>query len=171
MEIWKDVVGYENKYEVSSLGRVRSLLDCRGNVQEPKILKTFPNNRDYYMVGLCKDGIPKTFLVHRLVGLAFLENPENKPTIDHIIRTRKFDNSISNLRWATIEEQVENKEQPIVLTNSRVGKSGEKYIHYMPKLDKWRVYNKRHNPVLEYFDTLQGAIIFRNEYLKTLTEH
>jgi len=167
MEVWKDIQEYENKYQVSNLGRVRSLINCRGNVlKEPKILKDFKNNRDYHSVALCKDGIRTNFLVHRLVGVAFIENPENKPTIDHKDKN-KSNNQVSNLRWATNDEQLENKEYPKII-NSVIGASGEKYIHYMPKLNKFRVYNKRHNQILEYFETKEEAIKFRNDYLNNI---
>jgi hypothetical protein len=167
MELWKNVVDYEGKYEVSNFGRVRSLLDCRGNIlSEPRILKDAKNNRDYHVVQLCKDGVAKSFLVHRLVIFAFIGPPENdEMTVDHIDNTNKSNNHLSNLRWATREQQMANRTTPITI-NSKPGKSNEKYIHYMPKLGKYRVYNKRHNPVLEYFTTREDAIIFRNNYLE-----
>jgi hypothetical protein len=167
MEVWKDILGYETKYQISDLGRVRSLYHKHGDRHEPKILKQWPNNRGYYTVTLCKNSITKTYLVHRLVGVAFLENAEDKPTIDH--RDKDLSNNqVSNLQWATHDEQLYNKQQPITI-NGVIGKSGEKYIHYMPKLSKYRVYNKRHSPVLEYFDTLTEAVKFRDEYLKTIS--
>jgi len=166
MELWKNVVDYEGKYEVSNLGRVRSLLDCHGNsLSEPRILKDAQNNRGYHKITLCKDGIPKQFLVHRLVAIAFIGPPENdEMTVDHIDNTNKSNNHLSNLRWASREQQMANRTTPTTI-NSKPGKTGQKYIQYMPKLGKYRVYNKRHNPVLEYFTTLEDAIVFRNNYL------
>ena len=165
METWKDIINYENKYQVSNLGKVRSLLDCRGNILSvPRILKDAKNNRNYHFVQLCKNGITKGFLVHRLVGMSFIDNPENKLTIDHIDKD-KSNNQASNLRWATNDEQLENKEYPITI-NSHVGKTGEKYIHTTK--NGFRVYNKRNNPVLKYFKTLEEAVQYRNEYLKIL---
>jgi len=165
MEIWKPIPNYE-KYEVSNLGSVRSLLDCRGNtLSTSRILKDAKNNRGYHSLTLCKDGIPKQFLVHRLVGITFIENPDNKKTIDHIDKD-KSNNKVSNLRWATNDEQLENKEYPKFIVNSVIGMTGEKYIHKTK--NGFRVYNKRNNPVLEYFKTLEEAVEYRNEYLKTL---
>ena len=165
MEVWKPIKDYE-KYEVSNLGKIRSLLDCHGNtLSTPRILKDAKNNRNYHIVQLCKDGIAKGFLVHRLVGMAFIENPENKKTIDHIDKD-KSNNKVSNLRWATNDEQLENKEHPRFILNSVIGRTGEKYIHTTK--NGFRVYNKRNNPVHECFKTLEEAVEFRNEYLKTL---
>lgn len=165
MEVWKDIPNYVNKYQASSAGRIRSLLNCRGNVlSKPKILKDAKNNRGYHIVTLCKDGITQQFLIHRLVALTFIPNLDAKLTVDHIDKN-KSNNTISNLRWATNDEQLENKEYPLTI-NSNPGATGEKYIHWMSKTQKFRVYNKRNNPVLKYFKTLEDAIKFRNDYLK-----
>ena len=166
MEIWKDISDYEGKYQVSSLGRVRSLLNCHGNkLSEPKILKDAKNNRNYHFVQLCKDGKAKGFLIHRLVGMAFIENPDNKLTIDHLDKD-KSNNQVSNLRWATNNEQLYNKEYPTTI-NSNTGATGEKYIHKTKK--GYRVYNKRSNPIIfAHFKTLEEAVKYRNEYLKSL---
>lgn len=166
MEEWKDITDYEGKYQVSNLGRVRSLKHKHGNYSQPKILNDYKNNRDYHFVQLCKKGKAKGFLIHRLVGIAFIENPENKKTIDHIDKN-KSNNQLSNLRWATNDEQIENKEFPLTI-NAVIGGTGEKYIHYMRDKNKYRVYKKKNNPVLAYFKTLEEAVNFRNEYLNSL---
>ena len=82
-EVWKDVKGYEGLYVVSSLGRVRGIK--RGGVLGNSI------TRGYKIVTLSKNGVPKTFTVHRVVATAFIPNPENKPEIDHI-DTNKLNN-------------------------------------------------------------------------------
>ena len=65
------------------------------------------NDDGYMRVGLCKDGKEKRFSIHRLIALAFIPNPLNKPCIDHINRIRD-DNRIENLRWATYSENNQN---------------------------------------------------------------
>jgi len=66
------------------------------------------NGSGYYKVHLCKYGKDDNKLVHRLLGLAFIPNPENKPFIDHIDRNRT-NNNLNNLRWATMKENNNNK--------------------------------------------------------------
>lgn len=104
-EIWKDIKDYEGLYQISSFGRVKSLYS---KVNMGKILKTRINNRGYCCVNLYKNSIMKSFMVHRLVAVTFIDNPDNKPCIDHI-NTIKTDNSVSNLRWVTHKENSANK--------------------------------------------------------------
>ena len=101
-ENWKAVIGYEGLYEVSNLGRIRSLYYGR-----TRVLKTYKGNRDYLIVSLSKDGKQKTYTVHRLVANAFIPNPENKPEIDHI-NTITTDNRVENLRYVTPKENSNN---------------------------------------------------------------
>ena len=94
-EIWKDVVGYEGLYEISSIGNVR-------NRKTKKVLK--PNNTDgYNQVGLYKNGKKKYYMIHRLVGFAFIPNPDGKPLVNHKDSNRK-NNVLTNLEWVTHQE-------------------------------------------------------------------
>lgn len=90
-EKWKQITDYE-KYFVSSKGRVK-----RENKQlvKPEKLK-----KGYCRVILSKNGKVKKFSVHRLVAIAFIPNPENKPEVNHI-NGKKQDNKIKNLEWVT----------------------------------------------------------------------
>ena len=111
-EIWKSVTNYEGYYEVSNLGRVRSLtrqIEKRenGNItlltRTGKITTAIITEKGYERVGLSKDGVQKNCLVHRLVGIEFIDNPESKPQINHI-NGIKTDNNVENLEWNTNEE-------------------------------------------------------------------
>ena len=109
-EIWKPIKGYEGKYEVSNLGRVKSLsryVACKGgrvSFRKSRYLK-FEDNHGYKKVSLCKECTKKEFLVHRLVAEAFVPNPENKPEINHKDGAR--DNNIyTNLEWVTHSENI-----------------------------------------------------------------
>lgn len=85
---WKIIEGYEN-YEVSNFGHVR---------RNGKILKTFLDGGGYVNVQLCKNNRRKTFLVHRLVAIAFLPNSNNLPCVNHKDEN-KTNNCVDNLEW------------------------------------------------------------------------
>lgn len=115
LEVWKDIPEYENLYQVSNLGRVRSLDRTVYNnggeeLRKGTILKGGKTSRNskYHYVGLSKDGKVTNKYVHRLVAEAFIPNPENKPTVDHVNRDTS-NNTLVNLRWATYDEQVTNR--------------------------------------------------------------
>ena len=97
-EIWKPIKGYEGLYEVSNLGRVRSLVNNKGQYRE-KILKHNIRN-GYPSVTLCKNKKLKSFTIHRLVAEAFLPNPDNLPCVNHKDENR-LNNFVNNLEWCT----------------------------------------------------------------------
>lgn len=102
IEIWRDVIGYEGHYRVSSLGRVMSLKTRRAGLCG-SILKPQPKASGYLNVGLHKDGKQSTRLIHQLVAAAFCPNPENKPWVNHI-DTNRAHNRAQNLEWSTPTE-------------------------------------------------------------------
>ena len=115
-EVWKDVKGYEGLYQVSNMGRVKSLdrlvkhpksKDIYRKINE-KILVAAIEKKGYVRVCLNKEGKHKVVRIHRLVAEAFLPNIENKATVDHI-NTIKTDNRVQNLRWATQKENCNNE--------------------------------------------------------------
>lgn len=125
LEQWKDIyfkdsitneiIDYRNFYQVSNLGRVKSLrreITQNGNKKtlKERILKLHPKENGYFQVSLNKDGKEKRFLIHRLVAHMFIPNPENKPEVDHIIPISNGGNhSVENLRWVTKNENMNNE--------------------------------------------------------------
>lgn len=103
-EIWKDIEDYKGKYQVSNLGRVKSLKDNHGGYRE-KIMILSKEKKGYLVVGLCKNNYQKRYKVHRLVALAFRDNIDHKEQVNHIDGD-KTNNMVSNLEWVTCEENV-----------------------------------------------------------------
>ena len=118
LETWKPIEGYEERYEVSSKGNVRSLghnvcfLDygkCVDFYRDGKLLKPTVNKYGYFVVSLYDTSKKKQkqYKIHRLVAETFIPNVENKPMIDHI-NAIKTDNRVENLRWCTHKENMNN---------------------------------------------------------------
>lgn len=101
-EEWRDIVGYEGRYQVSNLGRVRSLpsFDSLGRNINGKILSPVNESNGYAQVTLCNKAGHRGVSVHRLVAVAFLENPNSFPDINHIDENKK-NNRVENLEWCS----------------------------------------------------------------------
>ena len=113
-ELWKDIKGFEGSYQVSTKGNVRSL--DRWVTEKTGIKKfihgkmevlhnQYKDGRGYYKVSLHKDGKEKKLLVHRLVAIAFIPNPNNLPEVNHIDED-KHNNDVNNLEWCTRLENI-----------------------------------------------------------------
>lgn len=100
-EIWKDIKGYEGKYQISNLGNVRSLMyhNAKG-IRRTSLLKPATDRSGYFRCALSKNNILTTFKVHRLVAQAFIPNPLNLPQVNHL-NGNKQDNRAENLEWAS----------------------------------------------------------------------
>ena len=108
-EEWRDVVGYEGIYQVSSCGKVKRLeyyhnMGDKGYRFFPeKILKS-DDHTGYERVVLCVNNSRKTVPVHRLVAIAFIPNPDNLPQVNHKKKNKK-NNNLDNLEKISIMEQ------------------------------------------------------------------
>lgn len=106
-EIWKDIKGYEGRYQISNFGRVKSLI-----YHKEKIMNIYNFRRDgekgkgYWRVRLIKNSSYKYFFVHRLVAEAFIPNSNNYTTVNHI-NGIKTDNRVENLEWCSLKENIQ----------------------------------------------------------------
>ena len=135
MEEWKDVVGYEGIYEVSNYGQVRThkykttYTSWHGiRHWKQRILKEKAKTNRDVRISLWKNGKGKDYLAHRLVAEAFIPNPDNKPTVNHIDGNPR-NNYVENLEWATYQENnnhafdnhLMTTAQPVMLVNQVTG--------------------------------------------------
>ena len=104
-EIWKTIEGFEGLYEVSNLGRVRSLDRVRkagygstANIKGKILTPQYLNDKKYFVVSLSRNGGGKHYLIHRLVATAFIDNPNNLPEVNHKDENPS-NNNVSNLEW------------------------------------------------------------------------
>lgn len=129
-EIWKPIPDYED-YQISTFGRVKSFKRGAQKILKPMI------GRGYLRIALTKNGKTKIFSVHRLVTLAFIPNPQNKPQINHIDGC-KLNNFVDNLEWMTASENTKHAHDNGLAT------SGEDC--YQAKLTAEQVQYIRKNP-------------------------
>lgn len=153
---YKNIDGYPN-YEVSDEGEVR-------NKQTGRILKGILDGRGYLQVGLCVKGKKTKFLIHRLVALAFIPNPDNLLFVDHVNGNR-INNHIDNLRWGTKQENCRNRKL------SKNNTSGIKGVCWNKESNKWTAQINNENGIrihLGYFDTKEEAASVRLKKEKEL---
>jgi hypothetical protein len=115
-EFFKDIEGYEGLYQVSNLGRVKSLI-YRG-IKRDKVLKAGVDTQGYLSVNLYKSGKCKSKNVHRLVALAFVPNPDKKAQVNHI-NALKEDNCVNNIEWSTPSENIRHAINKGLMNNQR----------------------------------------------------
>ena len=144
VEVFREIENYDN-YAVSSFGRVK-------NTKTGRILKAGLDSHGYLTVNLCEDGVKKIHRIHRLVACAFINNPDNKECVDHK-DNNKTNNNISNLRFATTNENQHNRK----LSNNNT--SGYKGIDWHKKTKKWcaRIMIDGIRVHIGYYDDLEDA--------------
>ena len=153
MEEWKTIIDYPD-YEISNMGRVRSLKKGKGARAKDGFLKPGKDGCGYLSVSISNQEGWRSFKIHRLVALHFIPNPDNKKEIDHINRIRD-DNTVENLRWATRKENN--------LNTSRQQNEYKNISFRVRIIREEGIYDKT-------FLTLEEAIKKRDEILNSLNQ-
>ena len=155
MEIWKNVLGYEGIYEVSSLGRVKSL-----KFGKERILKPCIDSTGYLCFNLCKKGSRKSIKVHQFVAMAFLNHKPNKYKL--VVNHKNFnktDNRVDNLELITQRQN----------TNLKHLKSSSQYVgvYWSRKTNKW-IAQIQVNRKSKYLGAFKNEIDASNAYQNEL---
>ena len=161
-EIWKNILGYENKYIISNLGRVKRLKHViidkidRKRTLTTKMLNPYKTKRGYKHIDLSGN----TFEVHRLVALHFLDNPYNKKYVNHKDGD-KLNNNVNNLEWCTQRENICHYHNSKNKNNS-IG------VSFNKNAKKWksRIYFKNKDIHIGYFNTKEEAYEARVKFEK-----
>lgn len=146
-EIWKDIEGYEGLYQVSNLGRIKSLgrtierIGQKGKsfkrTYPVKILKFGKDPKGYYRTSLALNGVNTTVKIHRIVAQAFIPNPNKLPQVNHI-DGNKENNRVDNLEWC------DNQENQDHAWKNGLRKKGKEHWSY-GKQPKWWTNQKGKN--------------------------
>ena len=153
-EEWRPVLGFESEYSINNSGKVWS---CHSN----KVLKN-KCSHGYFYVSLCSRGFRQERRIHRLVAEAFIPNPHNKPTVNHI-NEDKADNRVENLEWATTKEQnIHGTRIKRAVSNTDWAARTQKsdYAAIARKHDYYSINRKQMRPLLQF--TKHGVLIARH---------
>lgn len=180
-EIWKDIPGYEGIYQVSNMGRVRSIdrrrlvKNCYGRMSyrtdKGREIAQTDNGNGYLIVSLRKD-VRKNHYVHRLVADAFCVRTDNAANVVNHKDYDKANNHADNLEFVTVKENiVYSRDRMCRPHKSKPTKTGEKYIGLMKNkgADSYRVQVRRKCATVaeKIFPTLQEAVAYRDEVMRT----
>ena len=152
--MWKQINNYPD-YEINyNDATVR-------NIKTNKILKPYLENDGYHRITLCKDKKRKNFRIHRLMGLTFLPNSNNKPCVDHKNRNRS-DNRLVNLKWATLSENQQNR------SKNKNNTTGYTNIRWQENKQGWE-FHKRYQckQYSKFSKDLEVCLKAREEFYKS----
>lgn len=151
-EAFKDIIGYEGSYQVSNLGKIKSL-----KYGKERILIPLNDNYGYLMINLSKNGIQRTRRIHRLVAEAFIPNPNNLPEVNHkngnktqnVVNLDDLYGETTNLEWATHQKNCKHRDG----NGLRKAPSGKNHYLYGKQ-----VCPEKHKRKVKQYD-LQGNFI------------
>lgn len=148
MDIWVNVVGYEESYLVNRRGDIRVIKT--GKQKKQRI-----DRYGYPCLLLSKNAIKKHFCIHRIVALTFIPNPYNLPTINHI-NGIKTDNRVENLEWTTVQQNIRHA----VATGLRPSQKGKS----KPGCSQPGTRHPQATPVIQF--TMDGKFVRRYEFIQ-----
>ena len=168
-EVWKDIEGFEGFYQISNLGRIKSIAVRRSLwgkihiINRERLMTPYDNGNGYLMISLTANKKRTPIAIHRLVASAFLEKPEGHDVVNH----KDYDthnNSADNLEWCTQKYNTNYSSSRMAKpkTKCRSTSTGEKYIcfhqgKYRVQINKLKI-SKR-------FESLDDAIAFRDSVI------
>lgn len=170
MEVWKPIRNYEESYEVSNLGRVRSkdryTPTWNGRVFKKGVLKTLKEDKDgYFKVWLSKNSKKKPFFVHRLVAEAFIDNPDNLPVVNHIDGDKK-NNRVENLEWCT-RSQNDKHAFKLGIRKPTDGGTSKRVLRMSPKDGSVKIYESISAAARDLGVSVQSISMCANGHTKT----
>ena len=166
-EIWKPINGFEDSYLISNYGNVYS-------IRNQMKLKPSMNEKGYLRVCLQKNGKKSWERIHRLVATAFIPNYNNKPTVNHINHCRD-DNRVSNLEWATMQEQSSDPHRTSIvsekLKNTKHINEKKRKVRRIDKNNEVVVFDSIHEAARQSNVTFQSIWMCCNSWKKSCGEY
>lgn len=156
-ETWKSIEGYEGKYEISNLGRVKSLIDKNGKKRE-QILKPRISKNGYLYLNLWKDSVGKAKKIHRLVADAFCVKPKDAQCVNHINGV-KTDNRADNLEWCRFSYNIKEAYRMNLIQPTTGERNGMYGVHGKdhPSSKPVKQYDLNHNFIKRYDSCVEAG--------------
>lgn len=164
METWKDITGYEQYYQISNLGKVKSkerfFLRNGNKVCLPeKILATYISHAGYLCIKLCKDAKTKHFSIHRLIAIHFIPFVVSKNHVNHI-NGIKTDNSIGNLEWCNhAENMLHANKTGLIVRNAKQYEAALKNVIDTSTGKVYRTAKEASNDIGVKYNTLRSYLL------------